>query len=94
MRVAVLIAFGASEAIELADKIKALSVEQVEALGERLLDFHGGGANKPGFDVSLSKTKISSKLVEKNDCRMHGYSANHYIKSRDLKNFDLGSMLN
>ncbi len=27
--------------IELTDKIKALSVEQVEALGEALLDFHG-----------------------------------------------------
>jgi Domain of unknown function (DUF4351) len=41
MRVAVPIAKRPLSGIELADRIKALSVEQVEALAEALLDFHG-----------------------------------------------------
>jgi Domain of unknown function (DUF4351) len=41
MRVAVPIAKRPLSGIELADKIRALSVEQVKALAEALLDFHG-----------------------------------------------------
>jgi Domain of unknown function (DUF4351) len=41
MRVAVPFAKRPLSGIKLADKIKDLSIEQVEALGEALLDFHG-----------------------------------------------------